>query len=309
MTADTPTLPSAKPFIKWAGGKSQLLPSLRKLYPDTSAVTKYVEPFVGGGAVLFDVINTLDVKEAVINDINPNLINAYRVVKEDLGSLLEVLSLMQSDYIALDEEGRAEFYYAQRDAYNLLTTEALGGRDVLRAALFIFLNKTCFNGLYRVNRNGKFNVPHGRYKNPAICNTPVLTSASKALQGVEIRLGDYRDVLPLVDEKTFLYLDPPYRPLTKSASFNSYDSSVFDDEAQRELARFIAAADNKGSKILLSNSDPKNSDPKDNFFDDLYADRNIQRVAARRAISSKSSTRGEINEIIVTNYVLGEDTP
>lgn len=302
----SPTAISAvKPFIKWAGGKGQLLPSLRPLYPfGNNSIERYIEPFIGGGAVLFDILNHHSPKSAVINDINPNLVNVYKTVKENPDDLIEALDNLQNDYIPLSEEERAGMFYDVRKTYNVLTAEPLpiDSNDILRAALFMFLNKTCFNGLYRVNRKGEFNAPHGRYKNPLISNKGTIKAVNQALQDTVILLGDYRATLPYIDEQTFLYLDPPYRPLTKSASFNAYDSSVFDDTAQRELAEFITQADEAGAKILLSNSDPKNSDPDDDFFDDLYSHLTVRRISARRAISSKGDGRGSINEIIVMNY-------
>ena len=294
---------TAKPFLKWAGGKSQLLGELRKLYPITQHhLTNYVEPFVGGGAVFFDVLNTSTITKATLNDINPNLINAYRVIQEDSEALLSALNNLQEAYLAQDPEGRETAFYARREAYNNLATAPLDGNNVQRAALFIFLNKTCFNGLHRVNSKGFFNVSHGKYKRPLICDEERIRAVAKALQSVNILLGDYRKTLDYIDSNTFLYLDPPYRPLTTSANFNAYDSTVFGDTAQQELADFIKEADAKGAKILLSNSDPKNANPDDNFFDDLYSELKVQRVSARRAISSKGTGRGAISEILVTNY-------
>lgn len=294
----------AKPFVKWVGGKTQLLSVIQTFYPFHLGLPtrKYVEPFVGGGAVFFDILSHNGAEKSIINDINPNLINAYRTVKDNIDELVESLRAMEKEYLAGSPEERANFFYARRSDYNEVVTNPLDGNDVRRAALFLYLNKTCFNGLYRINRSGKFNSPHGRYKSPNISNEAVLRLAHQALQNTEILLGDYRATLPYVDESTFLYLDPPYRPLTASASFNAYDASVFDDTAQRELADFISQADARGAKIMLSNSDPKNADPDDSFFDDLYANHTIRRIPARRAISSKASTRGEINEIIVMNY-------
>lgn len=294
------TTVKARPILKWPGGKTQLLQHLRTRYPEGTIGT-YVEPFIGGGAVLFDILSTREIGNAVINDINPNLVNVYRTVQQRPEELIARLRSIQENYLSSDTVGRADKFYEYRSEFNQNLAEYTEP-NVDQAALLIFLNKTCFNGLYRVNRSGAFNSPHGRYASPLICDEENLKAVSEVLQRVTILNGDYRGTLPHISDKTFLYLDPPYRPLTKTASFNAYDSSVFDDTAQRELADFITESHNRGAKILLSNSDPKNADEEDEFFDELYAQYTITRVPARRAISSKASTRGKINEILVTNY-------
>ena len=166
----------------------------------------------------------------------------------------------------------------------------------------IFLNRTCFNGLFRVNRKGEFNVPMGNYKNPVICDTKNLTAVSEKLKNVEIVCGDYRDSENFIDENTFVYFDPPYRPLTKTASFTAYTEGLFNDDNQKELAAYVAKINNKGAKVVVSNSDPKNTDSDDNFFDNIYRERNIKRVSAKRMINCQGQSRGEVKELLISNY-------
>lgn len=291
------------PFLKWAGGKGQLLPVLKENFPVEfgKEIDKYVEPFVGGGAVLFDILSNYDIKKIYINDINDELINAYNTIKNDVESLINILTIIQNEYLILEKEKRKEFYYLKRDLFNehkkrnILNTET--------AALFIFLNKTCFNGLYRVNSNGLFNVPPGDYKNPLICNSDNLRIISKKLSKVTIKCGSYTKLQRLIDNKTFVYFDPPYRPLNKTSSFNTYTKDSFNDDSQIELANFIKKLSKKGAYILASNSDPKNINPNDNFFDDLYANMNIKRVVVKRLINRNSELRNtKITELLIKNY-------
>lgn len=291
-----------RPFLKWAGGKGQLLETIRRRYPAGlgTAVVKYAEPFVGGGAVLFDILNRYSMKEVFISDTNAELINAFRAVKEDIEALISILARYQADYIPLDEDGRKRYYYARRDRFNELKKG--GGGGIESAALFIFLNRTCFNGLYRVNRQGQFNVPIGSYKNPLVCDEENLRGVSKALQNVVIVCGDYQESARFIDEATFVYFDPPYRPLTSTAGFTAYTEDGFTDAQQAGLARFTDAMSAKGAKVLLSSSDPKNARAEDNFFDDLYASHHIERVDAVRAINSDKRKRGKITELLISNY-------
>ena len=293
---------STKPFIKWAGGKGQLLPTIRKFYPEGigKTIKKYVEPMVGAGAVLFDILNTYEMDEVYICDTNIQLMNAYRVVRDNVDELIELLLQFESEHLSQNEEERKQYYYLQREKYNLETKKADDNNALLRAALFIYLNKTCFNGLFRVNRKGAFNVPMGSYKNPTICDIDNLKKSSELLQDVTILTGDYSCVENKLDENTFIYFDPPYRPLTKTAEFTSYNADDFNDEDQIKLAEFIKLI-NK-SKVMASNSDPKNIDETDNFFDVLYSGLNINRVSANRAINSNGKNRGKINELLITNY-------
>lgn len=292
----------AKPFLKWAGGKGQLLKEIEQCYPfakDTT-ITKYTEPFVGGGAVLFDVLNKYELQEVYISDINAELINTYTIIRDDIDALLDILRRFESDYLALDNDGRKEAYLAKRARFNELKSKKENGVEL--AALMIFLNKTCFNGLYRVNRKGEYNVPMGAYKNPLICNEHNLKAVSKKLQNVKIVCGDYKESGDFIDDKTFVYFDPPYRPLTPTANFTSYTEGMFDDKNQLELAKFVQELDKKGAKIVASNSDPKNTNEDDNFFDDAYAKQNIKRISATRMINRNSDKRGKINELLISNF-------
>lgn len=294
---------TVKPFLKWAGGKGQLLNEIKKYYPFSyGKISKYAEPFVGGGAVLFDILSVYELEEIYISDINYELINTYITIKENKEDLIELLKMYQDQYLCLDNNGRKRYYLEKRNLFNSLK---LSDKETLRtekAALMIFLNKTCFNGLYRVNRKGLFNVPMGSYKRPLICDEKNLCAVSEKLQGVKIVCGDYHESASFIDEKTFVYFDPPYRPITNTSNFTSYTENLFNDEEQIELAKFIASMNDKGAKILVSNSDPKNSDEEDDFFDKIYYNFNIKRVEASRTINCNSQARGKIKELIINNF-------
>jgi len=293
-----------KPFIKWAGGKGQLLSEIRKIYPSElgKSIRKYAEPFIGGGAVLFDVVSRYDLDEVYISDINKELINVYRTIRDRPNELLDMLDKLQAEHLSYDDCKRKEFFYKNRDRYNELKIPYDGSLNVELAALFIYLNKTCFNGLYRVNSKGLYNTPSGTYKNPLICDKENIINVSKYLQKVKIVCGDYKESIDFIDENTFVYFDPPYRPLTATASFTAYTEGLFNDDNQRELAQYVKALSNKGAKVAVSNSDPKNSNDGDEFFDELYRGQNVSRISANRAINSKGTGRGKINELLITNY-------
>ena len=293
-----------KPFIKWAGGKGQLLNEISARYPLNlgKELCKYCEPFIGGGAVFFDIVSKHEFKEILINDINFELVNVYRQIKENVDVLIEKLESLQEEYLSASSEKRSEMFYERRNEFNSLKTKNPVGHDANKAALLIFLNKTCFNGLYRVNSKGEFNVPAGSYKNPMICDKKTLKEDSKALQNTEIRCGDYKECIEFIDSSTFVYIDPPYKPISKTASFNSYSHDPFGDTEQIALGEFVKIANKKGAKIMLSNSDPKNVDPDDNFFDEIYEELHIERIQATRMINSVAKNRGAISEILVTNY-------
>lgn len=292
----------AKPFLKWAGGKSQLLREIEQYYPIENGITKYAEPFVGGGAVLFDILSRYDLEAVYISDINKELINTYKTIRDHVEELICILKTMQDEYLPLNEDGRKKYYKTKRDDYN--TSRRFIDKELrtTKAALMIFLNKTCFNGLFRVNRKGAFNVPMGAYKNPMICDEANLRAVSEKLQNVTIVCGDYRESADFIDEHTFVYFDPPYRPLNDTSSFTAYTENLFNDEEQIELAKFVDAMDKKGAKIVVSNSDPKNANEEDEFFDDLYSAHTIKRVEASRMINSNSTARGKIKEILVSNF-------
>lgn len=289
----------AKPFVKWVGGKSQLLEEIRKKYPQK--IEKYCEPFVGGGAVLFDILQKFQPKEVLINDINKELINTYLQVKNHCEELINQLNELQTQYKKLGQEDRKVLFYEKRTRYNALKVNGDELENLEKATLFIFLNKTCFNGLYRVNSKGLFNVPFNNAKNPLICDAENLRLCSQVLQNVILKTGDYKECESFIDEKTFVYIDPPYRPLTQTSAFTSYSENQFLDKEQIELAQFIDNIAKKGSTILASNSDPKNSNEYDNFFDDLYSNFEIERVSASRMINANPEKRGAINELLITN--------
>ena len=291
---------TAKPFIKWAGGKSQLLSEIRSKYPTT--IEKYCEPFVGGGAVLFDVLSNYQPKEVLINDINAELINTYRQIKENCEPLISQLSDLQDKYKSISDEQRKALFFEKRERFNSLKINGNVDANLEKAALFIFINKTCFNGLYRVNSKGLFNVPFNNAKNPLLCDSENLRTCSEVLQNVEMTVGDYSMCENFIDDKTFVYIDPPYRPLTQTAAFTSYSENDFSDIQQVELEMFVERISRKGARVVASNSDPKNVNADDNFFDDLYSKFKIKRIFASRAINSKGSGRGKISELLVANF-------
>ena len=292
-----------KPFIKWVGGKGQLLSEINKLYPVELGknINKYAEIFVGGGAVLFDILSKYKLDEVYISDKNLELINTYKSIRDNVDILIKSLKEMEEQYIPLDNENRKDYYYKKREEYNSLKINS-EVNNIEKAVLFIFLNKTCFNGLYRVNKKGEFNVPMGAYKKPKICDEENLKNVSLTLRNVKIVYADYRKSEKFIDDKTFVYIDPPYRPLNITSSFTSYTENDFNDKEQIELAEYINVLNKKGAKIVISNSDPKNNDIDDNFFDELYDNYNINRVKATRMLNSNASLRGAINELLITNY-------
>lgn len=294
---------TVKPFLKWAGGKGQLIREIERFYPFADGcITKYAEPFVGGGAVLFDILNKFDLDEIYISDINTELINTYQIIRDNIEELICVLSKYQREYIPFEKEERKNYYMAKRERFNHLKVKGDETDVIEKAALMIFLNKTCFNGLYRVNKKGMFNVPMGAYKNPMICDEINLRTVSEKLQRVTIICGDYRQSADFIDENTFVYFDPPYRPITDTASFTAYTENLFSDEKQIELAGFVGQMHRKGAKVVISNSDPKNSNTEDNFFDNIYSAYNIKRVEAARMINCNSSARGKIKELLISNF-------
>ena len=289
----------AHPFVKWAGGKSQLLPEIRTKYPQT--VKKYCEPFVGGGAVLFDVLQKCRPEEVLVNDVNEELINTYLQIKTDCNLLIEQLSELQQNYKSQSLEKNKILFYEKRLRYNELKINRNDAENLEKAALFIFLNKTCFNGLYRVNKKGEFNVPFNNAKNPLICDEENLRACSELLQNVQMKTGDYSDCKNFIDSETFVYLDPPYRPLTQTSAFTSYSENGFSDKEQIELGNFIKEISEIGANILASNSDPKNTNKEDNFFDELYSNFEIKRISASRMINSNAKKRGAISELLISN--------
>jgi DNA adenine methylase len=302
-------VPHATPFLKWAGGKTQLLKQFSSRLPPEmkkGEITNYVEPFVGGGAVFFYLAQRFSFDYSAIFDINEELILSYRVIKKSIKKLIHELESLESAYISKNNQDRERLFYHVRDSFNKKKPEInfhkYDAEWVTRAAQSIFLNRTCYNGLFRMNRKGEFNVPFGRYKNPQILNRDNLNDVAALLKTTTIILGDFTQCKKFVDNTTFVYLDPPYRPLNDTSSFTSYSKDGFSDTDQRRLAGFFKKLDKKGAKIMLSNSDPRNENPDDSFFDELYADYTIERVPAKRSINCNGARRGEINELIITNY-------
>ncbi len=293
-----------RPFVKWAGGKGSLIPQLNNFYPyelKNGIIERYIEPFVGGGAVLIDILQKYDVQEAYAFDINIDLINSYNVIKNNVENLITNLKQIETEYLQLEQEERKEYFYNKRNEYNNYTLEE-NEQNIQRAAQFIYLNRTCFNGLYRVNKAGKFNVPMGSHKNPTICDEENLRNLSNLIQNVQFQYGDYKKSMEYVTENTFVYFDPPYRPLNITSGFTSYTKEDFDDDNQRELAEFYRELNTQNVKLMLSNSNPKNTNKEDTFFDNIYQGFNIDEIYASRMINANSKGRGKISEILVTNY-------
>jgi len=301
---------NAKPFLKWAGGKTQILSELELRLPlhikKSGIIDKYVEPFIGGGAFFFLLKRNYQIKKSYLVDVNKELIIGYKVIQKDPLKLIEKLRILEDKFLILPSEKRKNLFYEIRTLYNNqipdFDYENYNNDWSERGALLIFLNKTCFNGLFRQNGKGEFNVPYGNYENPNICDEINIIEVSKALKKTEIIQADFEISGKFIKENTFVYLDPPYRPLNKTSSFTSYAKEDFNDNDQKRLADFVKLMSNKGAYLILSNSDPKNQNTEDNFFDTLYSDFNIDRVFASRMINCNGNKRGKIKEIIVTNY-------
>jgi DNA adenine methylase len=274
---------NARPFLKWVGGKQQLLAQFDDLFP--VSIARYFEPFVGGGAVFFHLMKKRRLSDPVfLFDRSEELINVYRVVRDKVDELVEELRVHQSMH-------SKEHYYKIRD----LDRQDIQLSDVARAARTIYLNKTGYNGLYRVNSRGQFNVPMGRYVRPRILSEAALRDASAALQSVSLEVRDFREIVDLAQGGDFFYFDPPYDPISKTASFTSYTATDFQEDDQRALAEVFRRLDGKGCRCMLSNSATL-------FICDLYKDFRIETVHARRAVSSKGDRRGKIEEVVVLNY-------
>lgn len=300
---------SVKPFLKWAGGKKQLLEEFDQRYPKelkSNEIFNYIEPFIGGGAVFFHIIQKFNLKQCHIFDSNEELILTYKVIKNNVDDLIDILKPLENKYLSLDLKEKKIFYYDIRDKFNTNRNDTKFNvyeyNWIERAAQFIFLNNTCYNGLFRVNSKGDFNVPIGSYKNPKKFDEKNLRNISILLKNTEIHLGDFSESISLVDKHTFVYFDPPYRPLNKTSSFTSYSKNCFNEEDQIRLSNFYKLLDKKGAKMMLSNSDPKNENSDDDFFDELYSNFNIERVKAIRKINCNGNQRGSIDELIITNY-------
>ena len=292
----------AKPFIKWVGGKGQLLEQLEAMLPadfDKWDNATYIEPFVGGGAMLFHMLQKHpNIKRAVINDVNHDLIVCYQTVRDCVEQLIPSLRDIERRYYALpDMEAKRAMFMEVRSRYNEKSLDAIEN-----TTLFFFLNRTCFNGLYRVNRKGLFNVPCGKYMQPQICDEPTLRADSEILKRVEILEGDFSRTIDYAQGQTLFYFDPPYRPLSDTSSFNDYTKEAFNDDAQVRLKEFCDMVSDRGHKFMLSNSDCKGKNEEDNFFDVLYGAYQIERVLASRNVNANAAKRGKITEILVRNY-------
>ncbi|MBI2671929.1 DNA adenine methylase [Candidatus Woesearchaeota archaeon] len=271
-------------IVKWAGGKKQLIEQLKEFFPEK--IDRYFEPFVGGGAVLFYVLQNFNPKETVISDINEELINCYKVIKYNVEDLILKLQFHRKHH-------SKDYYYNIRE----LKPEILS--DIERASRTIYLNKTCFNGLYRVNSRGQFNVPIGSYKNPQIFSEQELRFISKLLKNVKIKVMSFEKILDFVKQEDFVYFDPPYYPLEKGKSFTSYTKEKFLEKEQEKLKEIFKELNKKRCNVMLSNSDTI-------FIKNLYKEFNINIVKANRMINCDATKRGKINEIIITNYLIQE---
>lgn len=264
-----------RPFLKWAGGKSRLISQYQDYFPKDYKT--YYEPFLGGGAIFF----YLQPSQAILTDINADLILTYQCVRDHLEELITLLQKHKQGH-------NSEYYYDVRNYHT--------GTDLEKAARFIYLNKTCFNWLYRVNSQGKFNVPIGKYKNPGICQEKVLKVASVALEKVEIKHANFEEVLNYATTSNdFVYFDPPYYPLSPTSNFTAYSNFCFDENQQIKLRDIFIKLANKGVKVMLSNSDCP-------FIRDLYSGFNVHTISAARSINSNAQKRGKITEILVTSY-------
>lgn len=302
MPLQTTIKTKAKPFLKWAGGKTQLLPTIDACLPEAFRKEKkvtYIEPFVGGGAMLFHMLQRYpNIKRAIINDINIHLTNTYTVIRDNPYALINSLKEIQSQYRSLTtHESQKDFYLQIRERFN--TGNLI---DIEEATYMIFINRTCFNGLYRENSKGRFNVPFGKYNNPTICDESLIISDSEILQRVEILNGDFSKTRSYLDGYTFFYFDPPYRPLDATSNFNSYVKEAFNDNEQKRLKDFYTALSAQGCHELLSNSDGRARNENDSFFDTLYKDFIIERVNAKRCINANPTKRGPLTELLIRNY-------
>ncbi len=300
---------SAKPFLKWVGGKTQLIEQLDSFVPRElreSLIESYIEPFVGGGSFFFHVAQKYQLKKLVIADSNQDLILAYWTIRDRVDALINALQKIQKKYLSLSDGERQDYYYRTRKEFNenklCFDVQSISDDWIIRTAQLIFLNKTCFNGLFRVNAAGLFNVAFGRYENPKICDPSNLMAVSRVLEGTRILLGDFTCVRDQLDSKTFAYLDPPYRPLTATANFTAYSSSTFTHADQQRLADFCREANSLGSKLMISNSDPDNIGSTDTYFQDNYPGYRIERALANRMVNCKADRRGKISELIIMNY-------
>lgn len=274
-----------KPFLKWVGGKGKVVPQLTEIFPDN--FNNYYEPFVGGGAVYF----ALNAKTATINDINKSLVGTYINIRDDLGEVISELKLIEAEYLGRTLDEQKDIFYKYRDEYNSVNDKA----SVRKSVLLIFLNKTCFNGMYRENRKGGYNVPFGRHHNPTICDEKNLKAVSLKLQQTSILSGSYKEAVKDAKKGDFVYFDPPYYPLNPTSSFTSYSEDDFTEKDQIELKEAFDELTARGCKVALSNSDTP-------FIKNLYKDYRQEKVYVGRSINATGTGRGKISELVVVNY-------
>lgn len=300
----------AKPFLKWIGGKGQLLKEIDNRLPEivkNDELEYYFEPFVGAGSVFFHLKNNYQIKKSIISDINPELILTYNVIKKDYKKLIKALKPLKNEYLDYeDPEEQKKFYLKTRESYNKnlkkIDYNSYSKAHIQRAAQMIFINKTCFNGMFRVNKDGKFNVPAGRYKNPSIYDEDNLREVHRVLNNhVIIKTQDFSKTEEYIVKNSFVYLDPPYRPLNKTSNFTQYYKDNFGDLDQIRLCQYIQRLTKKNIPVMLSNSDSKNEDNK-SYFKKLYSHQRIEPVKARRNINANGKKRNVINELIIRNY-------
>jgi len=304
----------AKPFVKWAGGKGQLLEQFERYYPNElkkGAINNYVEPFLGGGALYFSILEKYTIKNAYLSDLNRDLVLTYNVIQKKYDVLLDFLEQYQKHYNETAIEKRRDLFLDFRKHFNEqrfeINYKKLAENWIPRAAQFIFLNKTCFNGIFRLNLKGEFNVPFGKYKTANIFDPDNIKAVSAALQNAEIIQAEYSNCYAKIDDKTFVYFDPPYRPLTQTSNFTTYTGAEWTDKQQMELAAFFQKLDReKEAKLMLSNSDPTNINPNDTFFEKAYCGYNFFKISANRAVNCNGAGRGKINELLITNYESGQ---
>ena len=291
-----------KPFVKWAGGKGSLVKHLSAHLPDNFRDKRnvtYVEPFVGGGAMLFYMLTHFtNIRRVVINDVNEDLIFCYKLIKNTPQTLIEQLKRIANEYLQLSNmDEKSRYYYKVRDKYNSKETI-----DEEKAAYFIFLNKTCFNGLYRVNTCGKFNVPFGKYKNPTICDDKLILADHELLKKVDIYAGDYSEIMRFLGKGyNYIYIDPPYRPLSGTAYFKEYSHNVFDDKEQEKLKIFCDIMTARGCKIMQSNSNSMDDDGE-SYFAKLYQGYHITQIEAHRYRNAHVGKRNKETELLIMNY-------
>jgi DNA adenine methylase len=298
-----------KPFIKWAGGKTQLLEQIKKYCPSEllkGKIKSYYEPFLGGGAFFLNLCSMQKFDNVILSDVNKELVLTYLVVKNNTQELLQFLHQFKETYLRLPDKQKEIYYYEMRDAFNIqrfsINYIVYNYNWISRAAQFIFLNKTCFNGLFRINQKGDFNVPFGKRYNPEIFIPNNLITISKLISNAEISSKDFSCVTSEYLKDSFFFLDPPYRPLIKCSNFTSYNQIDFKESDQLRLVTFFKNIDRRGAKIMMTNSNPENGKKQDNFFYENYSSYNIHKIKSARMINNISGKRYILTDLLITNY-------